>query len=409
MTFSPSTNRISMSIQRMPIRRALLPSIAGSVAVFLLMTLVAASARPALGQTGSVGLTAERQPVELGIAPSYVQVDEAGNTLEQWSSRLWVSVPMGTSTQLWARTRMASTTATGRAGLDGWGDTQIGLATAWSVGGGSIAANLSTNVPTGRQQIRSDELETAVLIGQRPFEMDVASFGQGWSVSPGLTWAIALGEDVMLGVGGRYRYLGAYVPRTGDDETYTPGDEILLNAGFDVRLRPSTAWSLDAAYTLYGADEFAGVETFEPGDRWTVTTQVRSVQGRRDLRVLARYTGYGKGTLPPLPAAGLDAPLASDAAQTVQALPQSIAGTVDLYLPLGRALRLGLQAGGAYYDATDTTIGGAWDLSAERTVGRVGGGPEVRLGRTLVWHPQASYTFGSFTRFSAHFALYWRR
>lgn len=358
-------------------------------------------------QPSDVRLTAERRPVEVGMEPAFFHLQEEGNTLEQWSSHLWLSAPLGRRTHLWARAQMATASATGRASLDGVGDTRVGVSTVRSPGAGSLVGSLQVNIPSGRQSARSDQLETTVLLGQPAFEASVASLGQGWSVVPGLTWALPLGDRVVAGLGGSFRYLGGYVPLEDGGPTYTPGNEILLNAGLDVRLRPATAWSLDVAYTRYGTDEFGGVETFAPGDRWTVTTQIRTSLGRQaDVRILGRYTGPGQGTLPPPPGgAGGD--------RSLQALPESLQGQVDGRFPLGRTVRMVVQARVARYASTDATLRTAppsdWDLGSRRTLTQVGGGPEIRIGDAVSWRPHVTYTGGTFRRITARFALIWRQ
>jgi len=354
-------------------------------------------------QPSDVPLTAERRPAEVGMAPAFFRVDEEGNTLEQWSSHLWISAPIGRRTQVWAQSRVAGASATNRRSFDGWGDTQVGATAAWTVAQGSLVGSLRINLPSGRQNLRADQLDTSVLLGQPAFGADVASLGQGWNVTPGLTWAVPVGDRLMLGIGGSFRYLGGYVPLEGASEMYTPGNEVLLNAGLDVRLEPETAVSFDVAYTRYGTDEFDGVETVEPGNRWTLTAQVRTTLGRQaDLRILGRYTGQGQSTLPPPPTSVLSA-------EEAQTLPESVLGRVDARVPMGTAVRLALHAEAARYSATETTIGADWDLDRSRRLVRIGGGPEVRLGDAIFWRPELSYTAGSFSRVTARFALYWRR
>ena len=371
--------------------------------VALLLLLGGLAVSPLQAQPTDVPLTAERRPAEVGMAPAFFRVSESGNTLEQWSSHLWISVPAGARTQLWAQSRLAGASATGRRSLDGWGDTQAGATAAWSLASGSLVGSLRLNIPSGRQAVRPDQLETSILLGQPAFGADVANLGQGWNVTPGLTWAVPLGDRLMLGIGGSFRYLGGYTPLDDAPEKYTPGNEILLNAGLDVRLQPETAVSLDVAYTRYGADEFDGAEAVETGARWTLTSQVRTVLGRQtDLRVLARYTGQGQSTLPPPPNSVLPA-------EDVQTLPQSVLGRVDARVPFGRTVRLAVHTEGARYDATATTLGGDWDLASSRRLLRVGGGPDVRLGDAIFWRPELSYTTGSFSRITARFSLYWRQ
>jgi hypothetical protein len=356
----------------------------------------------AAAQTSDVRLTAERRPVEVGIEPAVQRVFDGGNVLEQQSASLWLSVPLGASTQVWARTHAGRTTATGLAALSGWGDTQVGLAATWSIGGSSLVANVSGNLPTGRSTLRAAETRTSALLSQQAFGIRMPSFGQGWGARSGLTLAVPIGETVMLGLGGAYHYLAPYTPLDGIDAAYAPSNEVLVASGFDVRFSERVAWSTDLAYTLYGVDQLNGLTVFEPGDRWTITSQLRLLAARRDLRILSRYTGQGRSLVP--------APTGvSFGALEVQALPASFLTRADLSLTLSRTFRVLLNGGVVHYGSTDAqSIAGAWNLSAPRTVAQVGAGASVRLG-PLRWRPQVDYAFGSLQSLSVRAALLWRQ
>jgi hypothetical protein len=206
-----------------------------------------------------------------------------------------------------------------------------------------------------------------------------------------------VGDRVMLGFGGAVRYLGPYPPLDRLDATYDPGDELLVAAGFDVRVSRTSAWSVDAAYTFYGTDDFDGTETIAPGDRWVLTSQVRTRSGRRDLRALVRYVGRDRSTVP--------SPVDDGA---VRSVPNSVLGQVELALPLGPTTRVLVQGGGLHYTETSAANVAAWTLSDARTLGRVGGGLDLRLGSAVHWRPQATVTVGDVQSVSARMGIVWR-
>ncbi|HHP7238388.1 hypothetical protein [Longibacter sp.] len=345
--------------------------------------------------------TPEQRSVVVGIEPAYQTLSEDGNSIDQLSSEIWLSVPIGSETTVWAKSQGATTTATSLSRTTRWGDTQAGVSTGLPMGDHRLAASLRVNVPSGQPAV--DSLGTSILLSQTAFGLRLPNYGRGWSVSPSLTAVFTAGDRWTLGVGALYRLVGGYTPFDGIDATYAPGNEVLLNGGFDWRFSRTAAWSLDVAYTAYGTDQFDDVDAFDPGSRWTLTSQVQMMRANRHIRVLARYTGQGRGDVPSL--SGLGPP---DAASTnVQALPRSFTGRLDYRVAPTEGFAFRLGGGISHYDATDIEFSGPWNLDDARTLVTARGGLNVRLGSTTTWQPGVAVTAGSFRQVSVRSALMW--
>jgi len=346
--------------------------------------------------------TPERRSVVIGIEPVYQTLSEDGNSIDQLSSEIWLSVPIGTATTAWVKSQGGTTSATSLSRTTRWGDTQAGISTGFPMGEHRLAASLRINVPSGQPAV--DSLGTSILLSQTAFGLQLPNYGRGWSLSPSLTGVFTLGDNWTLGVGALYRYFGGYTPFDGIDATYTPGNEVLVNGGFDVRLSRTSAWSLDVAFTAYGTDQFDDVDAFDPGNRWTLTSQYQVMRARSHVRVLGRYTGPGRGTVPSVSGPGPS----NEASTSVQALPRSYTGRLDYRVATSEQLAFRLGVGVSHYDATDIEFAGPWNLEDARTLGTARAGLDLRLGSSVNWQPGAAFTAGSYRQLAVRSALVWR-
>lgn len=343
----------------------------------------------------------EKRSVVIGIEPVYQSLSEDGNSIEQLSSEIWLSIPVGAATTVWARSQGATTSATSLSRTTRWGDTQAGISTGLPMGDHRLAASLRVNVPSGQPAV--DSVGTSILLSQTAFGLRLPNYGSGWSVSPSLTAVFTAGDRWTIGIGALYRYFGGYTPFDGIDATYSPGNEVLVNAGFDWRLSRTTAWSLDAAYTTYGTDQFDDVDAFDPGNRWTLTSQFQVMRAGSHFRILGRYNGQGRGTVPTLSTATQP----SSASTNVQALPRSYTGRFDYRVATSE--RFAFRVGGdvSHYEATDIRFEGPWELDDARTLATARGGLDVRFGSAMSWQPGIAFTAGSFRQVAVRSALLW--
>ncbi len=335
-------------------------------------------------QEESLFLSSQRQPVRLSFGASYQRYVEGDSMLAEVSVPLAISAPLGRRFAVSLLASGASATGDGVTSLSGLTDVQLGLSFIEQIGQSSLVASLGVNLPSGKRELEQDEFLTTISLSQHFFNFRVPGFGQGFNVEPGLVWAFPVGEDVVLGLGAAFQYKGPYKPLSSMAGDYDPGDEVLLTGGLDVRLGPTTNLSADFTFTHYMADRLGDVEFFSAGDRVTATGQVLSSLGQHQVRLVARYRGQAKSSIP------ADLASADAALRTIPSMGLLI-GSYDHQL--SGQLRLGLLARARLFGETD--------LFERKTLFDLGLAPEVVLSPAVRLRTRFVYTLGDFTGFEA--------
>jgi hypothetical protein len=129
------------------------------------------------------------------------------------------------------------------------------------------------------------------------FNFQVPNFGQGFNISPGLTWAAPVRDNFVLGLGASYQYKGSFKPVAGLTGDYNPGDEVLLTGGLDLRLNETTTLSSDLIFTLYSMDKIGDTEIFAAGNKLVANAQFRKYFDFNELWLFARYRSSAKNDL----------------------------------------------------------------------------------------------------------------
>ena len=329
-------------------------------------------------------LTSQRQPVRIIIRPMYQHFDSGDQGITEWSMPIQATVPIRNNVQLSLRGSVASVGGDALEGVSGLSDVQASLSYVRQLGEGSVILSTGVNAPTGKQKLTLAEFETAALLSQNFFDFQVPSFGQGLGLATGATWAIPVGEDVVVGLGGSFRYHNGYTPVESMADTYNPGSEVLATVGLDYRLNRMSALSGDVSLTLYGTDRLGEVERFEAGNRFASTLQYRRDRGYSTLRLVARYEGQQKSTLP---AIGLGD------TQELQLLPSEGTLRGAFTTRLTDAIDLTLWTVGRLFGETET-----FDA---QTLFRVGVAPAFSASANVVLMPRVAATFGDLTGFQA--------
>ncbi len=178
--------------------------------------------------------------------------------------------------------------------LSGLSDTQ--LSCSYHLESAHLVFNVGLNLPSGKKELTDDEFSTSSQIAYSYFNFQVPGFGQGFNVSPGISWAAPISDKLVLGLGATYQLKGGFKPLAGMTDDYDPGDEILLTAGFDIKLAPTTTFATDFIYTIYSEDKIANRTVFDSGDKMMVSCQLRSYQKFNELFLLGRYRSKGKNS-----------------------------------------------------------------------------------------------------------------
>jgi hypothetical protein len=202
--------------------------------------------------------------------------------------RLFGGVPLGRRLFLdlgsdLAITRLEASDGT-RVSLNGLTDTQVRAS--YTVGRDQVVASLLLNVPTGTEQVQSDQLPLVRSIAQNFLPFPVSSYGSGL----GLTGALAVAQRLgswSLGAAGSMRYLASYSPFADIDSRYAPGLESRIRLGVRRSLGPTASVMAGVTLSSFGADEFSGVQnyTYRPGQRVVVETALSRQIGRSTARL----------------------------------------------------------------------------------------------------------------------------
>ena len=178
--------------------------------------------------------------------------------------------------------------------LSGLTDAQ--LSGSYHLENANLVLNVGLNVPSGKKELTANEFSTSSQIAYSYFNFQVPGFGQGLNISPGISWAAPVSDNLVLGLGATYQLKGGFKPLENMTDNYDPGDEILVTGGFDIKLAPTTTFAIDIIYTTYGEDKMGSQTVFGSGDKIMVSSMLRSYQKFNELFLLVRYRSKGKNS-----------------------------------------------------------------------------------------------------------------
>ena len=179
-------------------------------------------------------------------------------------------------------------------GLSGLTDTQ--LSGSYHLENLNLVFNLGFNLPSGKKELSATEFQTSSQIAYSYFNFQVPGFGQGLNISPGISWAAPVSDNLVFGLGATYQYKSGFKPLANMTDNYDPGDEILITTGFDFKLAPTTTFAVDVVFTTYGEDKMGSQTVFGSGDKIMVSGMLRSYQKYNELFLMARYRSKGKNS-----------------------------------------------------------------------------------------------------------------
>ena len=340
-------------------------------------------AQTASAQTDGTAARRVSTPIVFSVGGMHERIEVDGVSISETSFPFRLTAPFNRNLTFNLSTAGASARATGSASLSGLNDAVVGVRYSRRYVNSSLSMNLGFNLPSGKKELSLDELGTAIYLSQPFFAFQAPGFGQGFNVSPSVSWAFPVSDDIVLGVHGQYNVRGAYAPVVGMDELYDPGNEFVLGVGFDVRLSSNATLSGDGGVTIYWPDRLAAAKVFEAGDKGSFNLMFRRISEFNELRVAARYVGRSPGTL----AGGQGGEL------EVQTLPNLAELVIAYRWRAAEAVYLGLNLSGQQFG--ESSLYGIQNLGTARLL------PTVRLSDQIDVVIQAAMTFGSFTGFDA--------
>ena len=346
---------------------------------------------------GGLYLSSQRQPIRVSLGALYQQYDvEAVLTQDGEEAEAYISevsfpftafMPITRNLAVSLQASSAMVSGGELADLSGISDAQAALSYQQRIGRGSLVFSLGANLPSGKRELSGEEFETAVLLGQNYYDFRVPSFGQGFNLAPALTIALPVSDRVALGFGGAYQYRGSFKPLDGMEESYDPGDEVLVTGGLDFRLAPRWALSGDLAYTMYQRDKLGEAEVFGAGGKLTSTVQLTGRFRSDVIRLVTRFRSRGKSDVP----MGL-----SGEEEALRIVPNQLELMGMYRTALSSALVVTFLAKGRYFSEAD-----ALNFTESRQLMDVGLFPEILLSPGFTLTGRGLYTVGSFTGFEA--------
>lgn len=242
------------------------------------------------------------QRAVLQVAPLLQRWSLSGASFHESSVVLSIYQPLSRAASVAARASFASAGGDVTS-LSGLNDIQLSGNYYWE--SANLVVGLAVGIPTGTKKLSIPEFQTSSLIAENLFRFQVPNFGSGFNISPSLTWALPLSEEIVLGVGAAYQYRGEYTP-IDNAGNFKPGSEILGTFGMDVRIGEVSSLAFDILYSRYGKDQLNGADVFGSGDKIRAVAQFKTFFGSDELTVLATFrskakaeAGFG-GSLSPL-------------------------------------------------------------------------------------------------------------
>ena len=171
--------------------------------------------------------------------------------------------------------------------IDGISDVQLSLN--YKFRKLNTALDFGVNLPTGEEGINPDYFTTSVLLAQDVFNMKLPLLGQGTNIFAGLTWAKAISDFIIVGLGTSYQIKGEYYPITDGSILYKPSNELLVTAGLDFRLGNTATLSGDLIEIFYGKDEINNGISLSAGTKSIFSLMFRQFYGYNSLTVFFRY------------------------------------------------------------------------------------------------------------------------
>ncbi len=173
------------------------------------------------------------------------------------------------------------------------GATDLQLAGSYYLESANMMFSLGLGLPIGKKKLTTDEFITSILLASNTFRFNVSQFGTGFNITPGVVWALPVGDDVVLGLGATYQYRGTFQPLE-DSGTFDPGDEISGTGGIELKLNETSSISADVVYTHIGKDLLEGDEIYISGDKILAAIQFKKYFEFNSLFVGATFRSKAK-------------------------------------------------------------------------------------------------------------------
>lgn len=191
---------------------------------------------------------------------------ESGQKITQMSIPLFININPSENLNFWVFDLVAFSKLKddeiGSIDLNGLSD--IKLKCSYSIFNKRLIATLGANLPTGKSELKRDQLKLANLMYDEAFGFRANKLGSGFELNPGI--AVLTGETSGIGLAMSYAVKGGYESVEGTGK-YDPGDALNLIALSNLSVK-SLAGSLNLTYTHYTEDKLNDKKAFKQGDEF---------------------------------------------------------------------------------------------------------------------------------------------
>ena len=240
--------------------------------------------------------------------------------------------------------------------------------------------SLAVNLPSGRTEFTTDQLESSLILGDAAYRLQVPNFGQGLNVAPGFIIAQDVNERFALGAGATFKYNGAYNPVNFLDE-FDPGDEITVTGGAEYRLSENASLKGDIIFTAFQSDKLGDDEIFDAGSKTVFIVDYLHNLGNNTFNIFTRYRTRANS-------------LVISTNEETQTIPNNFDVFASYSMKLPRATTLKFLLESRFYNELEAAV--ANNLSGGNLFG-FGIRPAARFGETFSGYLQAKYYTGSFS------------
>jgi len=214
-------------------------------------------------------------------------------SVTQWNVPIVAVAPLGSKASIDLTTHYASGTVDTYAGtsetFSGLTDTQLRLL--YTASRDRLVGSILFNLPTGNHTLTPEQFTVAGAVGSNYLSFPVANSGTAFGVTGGLAYAHHSGSW-NFGLSGSVRYLGSYLPFSGDTLSYSPGIEGRVRAGVDRLLGSKSRALLGVTVSTFSTDTYSGSNalvagSYSPGTRVIGDFTWLRVMGRSTLSIVA--------------------------------------------------------------------------------------------------------------------------
>jgi hypothetical protein len=152
--------------------------------------------------------------------------------------------------------------------VSGMTDTEVRLTLGLS--GERLRLSGVAMVPTGKQELTAAEMDVAGVIASDLLPFAISNWGTGGGFGVSAAAATPLGESTAIALSGGFVVAREYEPIADESFAYRPGSQMHVRAAIDQNVGGAGKASLQLTFQHFAADQNAGSNLYQTGDRLQV-------------------------------------------------------------------------------------------------------------------------------------------